>query len=250
MKDLLTFPLRISLASAALGLALLPSQQANACSCMRGTPETQMEQADAVFEGTVISLSTTPANADDPGVPAPAGPDEPSSQPAPAPEGQTPAVIHEAPASKPLHTFGTVLVTFRVSRVFKGELGEEVTVKTAGNSAACGYGFEEGASYVVYARAQDEGLSTGLCSGTKRADDAEADFAVLGAGVVPVDPSNGPGAEAVGPATDPLPSEPVIAPQSGGCASCTVGRQAPVGPASLVFTAMILFALRHRRRLP
>lgn len=52
-------------------------------------------------------------------------------------------------------------------------------------SAMCGYFFQEGQEYLVYASAEGAQLKTGSCSGTKRLSDARADLAVLGEGETP-----------------------------------------------------------------
>ena len=69
-------------------------------------------------------------------------------------------------------------VRFEVQGAFRGVQGREVEVITNGSGIGCGYGFERNESYVVYAgRSQSDGsLSTGLCSGTKRAAAAKADL--------------------------------------------------------------------------
>jgi|GEM_PF-3559967 len=53
-------------------------------------------------------------------------------------------------------------VTFKVLKTFKGELSEEVVITTKVSSAACGYNFEKGTSYLVFAADN----STNSCSGT------------------------------------------------------------------------------------
>jgi hypothetical protein len=53
-------------------------------------------------------------------------------------------------------------------------------VLTPRSSAACGYSFTEGEEYLVYASGRGLRLRTGLCSGTKRLSEAQADLAILG----------------------------------------------------------------------
>ena len=62
----------------------------------------------------------------------------------------------------------TVLTRFRVGRTYKGHPGRWVTVGSASNGAACGYDFDEGSRYTVFARGDGDGYETDLCSGTKR----------------------------------------------------------------------------------
>jgi hypothetical protein len=110
-------------------------------------------------------------------------------------------------------------VHMQVVRYFKGEGGESITVRTAGNSAACGINFEVGGSYLVYASAGEGGvLSAGLCSGTRPIAGAEADLEHLGMGSTPFDPGAG-SAEKQPPSSAP----PAAAPHKGGCASCAIG---------------------------
>lgn len=77
------------------------------------------------------------------------------------------------------------LVTFDVAKSWKGVSTPEVKISTARDSAACGYNFEEGKEYVVYAYDNEGELATGLCERTALASDASEDFAALGEGTVP-----------------------------------------------------------------
>ncbi|MEZ4700611.1 MAG: hypothetical protein R2834_09810 [Rhodothermales bacterium] len=76
-----------------------------------------------------------------------------------------------------------LIVRIDVDKSWKGISDGEVVVTTATNSAACGYGFEKGKSYLIYAHAFDgAGLSVNLCSRTQRLEEADADIVALGAG--------------------------------------------------------------------
>ncbi|MGB8328622.1 MAG: hypothetical protein WCE62_00745 [Polyangiales bacterium] len=77
--------------------------------------------------------------------------------------------------------FGGLEITLRVKQVWKGTLGEEIKVHTAGSSAACGYGFVKGLTYLVYA-VEDEAdpLRVSLCSRTALLEDAKEDLEFLG----------------------------------------------------------------------
>jgi hypothetical protein len=57
---------------------------------------------------------------------------------------------------------------FRVGKTYKGHPGRWVTVATYANGATCGYHFEVGKRYTVFADEQNGEYSTGLCSGTKQ----------------------------------------------------------------------------------
>lgn len=78
--------------------------------------------------------------------------------------------------------FAAVEVIFSVERAWKGVEGETISVFTSSHSAACGYGFKRGRTYLVYAHGNaDDRLSTSICSRTRRLKDAGEDLKVLGA---------------------------------------------------------------------
>ncbi|MGI0082397.1 MAG: hypothetical protein ACREAG_03720 [Nitrosopumilaceae archaeon] len=56
-------------------------------------------------------------------------------------------------------------VKFDVQRVWKGPIEKTIIVSTAISSASCGYEFQEGETYLVYAYGK-ESLQTGLCTRT------------------------------------------------------------------------------------
>jgi hypothetical protein len=112
-----------------------------------------------------------------------------------------------------LSTQGDALVaTFEVVQHWKGIEHESAIVRTPSSSAACGVSFEVGTSWLVYADREGGLLTTGLCSRTRRIEDAEEDVAALGAGVVPID---------IRPEDEPHASR--LRPVAAGCASCTAG---------------------------
>ena len=82
-------------------------------------------------------------------------------------------------------------VTFKITRTWKGTKGKDVTVVTALNSAACGYNFKKGKSYLVYCyQPKKDGkpfgpLSTNICTRTKPMERAKADLKELGEGKKP-----------------------------------------------------------------
>lgn len=79
--------------------------------------------------------------------------------------------------------FGGVEVVFRVDKAWKGARNRTVSVFTSSQSAACGYSFSKGHTYLVYASANSGGrLSTSICSRTKRLKDAREDLDELGNG--------------------------------------------------------------------
>ena len=79
--------------------------------------------------------------------------------------------------------FARVEVVFRVEKAWKGVERKTVSVWTSSQSSACGYGFREGQTYLVYAYESAPGsLSTGICSRTRRLKDARKDLKELGRG--------------------------------------------------------------------
>jgi hypothetical protein len=79
--------------------------------------------------------------------------------------------------------FAGVEVVFAVEKVWKGVDEARVSVFTSSQSSACGYGFKEGRTYLVYAHGNaDRRLATSICSRTRRLKDAREDLEELGAG--------------------------------------------------------------------
>jgi hypothetical protein len=80
-------------------------------------------------------------------------------------------------------------VSLKVERWWKGGDAAEVVVSTSKSGAACGYGFEKGKKYLVYAGKEERGktLHVSLCSRTRTEKEAETsgDFKELGAGKAP-----------------------------------------------------------------
>lgn len=58
------------------------------------------------------------------------------------------------------------LVRLTVQTTWKGTGTSEITIKTALDSAMCGYGFEDGKEYLVYAHGTAADLNVGNCSRT------------------------------------------------------------------------------------
>ena len=81
-----------------------------------------------------------------------------------------------------------VRVKFAVSRVWKGVAGAEAVVLTSGYEPACGYHFEKGKKYLVYAypdRWGLAGLETGICNRTRGLAEAARDLRAIGKGGKP-----------------------------------------------------------------
>ncbi len=75
-------------------------------------------------------------------------------------------------------------VHFDVERAWKGVTESAITITTGEGGGDCGYGFEEGKEYLVYAYGS-ESLTTGICGRTQPVMDAYVDLAALGPGYVP-----------------------------------------------------------------
>jgi hypothetical protein len=141
----------------ATSLFLLNASPAKACSCLPTTPKESLERSSAVFSGRVID------------------------------------VVEEPSQSNPLSSYygPQIKAKFEVSKVWKGKTEKQLVVITNDSSASCGYFFEKGKEYLVYASSQATQLQTGLCSGTKQLSEAKEDLAVLGKAETPaVETSN------------------------------------------------------------
>lgn len=60
----------------------------------------------------------------------------------------------------------SVIVKIKVAKSWKGKFQGEITIKTSKDSAMCGYHFEIGEKYLVYAYGSKNELSAHLCSRT------------------------------------------------------------------------------------
>jgi hypothetical protein len=114
------------------------ASDASACSCMVDNEQSNVQQiqdsyekADAVFYGKVIEVKRQTVKSETPG----AG-------------------------------YQLLRVKFRVEMSWKGQTTRVITVRTAGNSAACGFAFKAGKRYLVYAGGGGDGLQTTNCSRT------------------------------------------------------------------------------------
>lgn len=132
--------------------------------------------------------------------------------------------------------------TFRIVQTWKGTDGEQVTVLTAQNPAACGVNFKKGTSYLVYAQDREGTLQVSSCSRTAPADDARDDLTTLGAGITPVNIHDD------GPSELSKLSSPARCKRaSGGCAGCTTTRSSPV-PVTFVLIPLVLSLWSRRIR--
>lgn len=132
-------------------VVLLASPTANACSCAgNGPPCESYGMASAVFAGTVIGerLSERPKKGERTKI------DE----------------IDWVPRA----------VKFSVEQAYSGVTGTEVEVFTGRGGGDCGYGFQVGQRYLVYAYQYQDKLSTSICTRTRLFSQATEDLAFLG----------------------------------------------------------------------
>lgn len=119
---------------------------------MPGTVAEEVERADAVFVGAVDAVDTN----------------------AYGKYVYNPTIIY---------VYEPVMVTFIVQEYWKGVFSEPLVIHTGQGGGDCGYPFEDGESYLVYAYADEQGdLHANICSRTALLSDAAYDLAKLGNG--------------------------------------------------------------------
>ena len=129
-----------------------------ACSCLPpAPPKEDLEEADAVFLGVVERNEV-------------AGPSSKADM-----EGAT-------GYGKWRLDYSGKVATFRVITVWKGVPAETIRVETDFHGTMCGYNFEVGFEYLVYAHESDGTLHTTICSRTRFRHDAGEDLQALGPG--------------------------------------------------------------------
>ena len=122
-------------------------RSASACSCAEPySPSKAFEKATAVFSGMVISLEV------------------------------------ERPKSHVVCSADPVTAVFLVDTVWKGPKLDELAITTALSSVSCGYEFQIGRWYLVYASGPEDALQVDLCSRTKFLGLADDDLDFLGNG--------------------------------------------------------------------
>lgn len=164
--------MRVSLVLLIAALAS-SSGPALACSCIPpGTPAQEFQKSSHVFVGLVSSVQRV----------------EP-----PQPirlnwlesliEDIRSVVTGRKPPPAPVRGQPYTLVTLGVQERFKGVHGRVVTLREAPDSAACGYPFERGKTYVVYAQRHQGALVSGICSLTGLVTDPGTGISRLRAGI-------------------------------------------------------------------
>jgi len=89
----------------------------------------------------------------------------------------------------------TKAALFEVSQIWKGGSESQIIVHTGSGGGDCGYHFEEGKEYLVYANpstmyGDKELLVTIICDRTNELAEAQEDLAILGEGKVPTEQVN------------------------------------------------------------
>ncbi len=90
--------------------------------------------------------------------------------------------VRAAPGAMSMTPMGGLLrVTIAVEAGYRGVSEKTIQVYTSESSAACGYSFQRGERYLIFAsRTPDAQLMVSLCSATKPAKYAEGDIAYFG----------------------------------------------------------------------
>jgi len=144
---------RICSIVATFSLFALP---AAACSCGGGGVRScPVPTADMIVVATVVSKELV-HNADAPGL----------RYPNPSPAYRTARSTIPLPQPEP---WGSVKVTLSVSERFRGNSGNSLVVRTEIGTEACGYPFEVGHEYLVFANEFQGNLTVTTCSATQPA---------------------------------------------------------------------------------
>jgi hypothetical protein len=146
---------RLILTAFCLFIITAAAERAEACSCLGGEAPCQaLGTAAAVFVGTVMEMKEQPR-----------------------------LTIEEARkrADAGELQWAQRRYKFSVERWFSGGSGPEAEVATGFGGGDCGYEFERGVAYIVYANGGEGGkpLTTSICSRTKRLQAADEDLEFL-----------------------------------------------------------------------
>lgn len=103
--------------------------------------------------------------------------------------GKVVKVNENEKGKKVISSADPVEITLEVDRVWKGEVGRSQIVYTAIGEESCGFTFQMGNEYVVYAHSKtsngNEQLETHLCDRTGLLAAASDDLEILGEGMLP-----------------------------------------------------------------
>lgn len=143
----------LAIVLASLAPLALPAAPAHACSCAVTPLADELRFVDTVFSGTVTDVG---------------------------------------PWDQRYASNYLIEVTVEADHLWLGAVERDTVVRTAASGASCGYTFEEGTRYLVYAKAS----VVSLCSPTQPYDDSAVES---------LEAVTGPGTAIAGDAGDPLP---------------------------------------------
>jgi cell division septation protein DedD len=195
-----------------------------ACTCRPASDQEYFNQAEVVFTGTVV------------------GRDDPNA------------------GSQARSSSDSIVWTFHVDRIYKGEAAEQQAVRSAMSGASCGFEFAMAQRYEVFARTSDGALTTGLCDGNRQLAEGATPVAPAGAGPRSPKPaatprptpapttSSAPTATASIAPTAPAPtSTPVAAPAPRGTERQGSGIALAAGIAGVLLASATVIAWRRLR---
>ena len=132
-------------------MTIFNSSSVYACSCVEPQPvETELSRSDAVFSGRVLEVKEQTS----------------------------------------IRGMMTKAALFEVDHIWKGGSESEIIIHTGSGGGDCGFEFEVGKEYLVYANhstmyGDKELLVTIICDRTKLVDEAQEDLKILGEGKEP-----------------------------------------------------------------
>lgn len=101
--------------------------------------------------------------------------------------GKVKAVVDQKADSEIQSSADPIAYIIKVDEIWKGIHETEVVVYSERHTASCGFTFEEGREYLIYASLSDDKLHVSLCSRTTDLESADSDLAILGEGKKPTE---------------------------------------------------------------
>jgi hypothetical protein len=154
---------RFYLLASAIFMFTLSSASAFRCTCVSPPPDIKTAKAlaqwtanksDTIFEGRVERIELKWALM----------------------EAKVGDIVSTDPDQDPPY----MLVSFDVSRSYRGAQQKKIRIRTGVGGGDCGFRFEVGEQYLVYGFAREAGqLSTGICSGTALLEESHANLSYL-----------------------------------------------------------------------
>lgn len=129
---------KLIISAAVFGFLMFGASDVFACSCMANTKLSKVEQIQNAYQTATVVFY-----------------------------GEAIEVKREKIKNEKFGEMEFVIVKFKVEKSWKGQKTDRIVVRTATSSAACGFNFESGRKYLVYATpASGGGLRTTNCSRT------------------------------------------------------------------------------------